>query len=136
MTLCDTGPLVALIDEDDPKHFLCDATLDDLGDDTLLTTWACLTEALYLANRIGGLPAQERIWEFLSTGLVVLASPTETDWQRARQLMRQYADAPMDFADATLVAVAERLGVRRIFTIDRHFRAYRINGKDYFDIVP
>jgi hypothetical protein len=136
MTLCDTGSFVALIDEDDPKHLVCDATLDALGDDTLLTTWPCLTEALHLAYRLGGYPAQERIWQFISTGLVLLDRPTDDDWPRARELMRQYADAPMDFADASLVVVAERLGARRIFTIDRHFRAYRINGKDYFDVVP
>jgi predicted nucleic acid-binding protein len=50
--------------------------------------------------------------------------------------MQQYHDAPMDLADASLVTVAERLQLHRIFTLDRHFYAYRIDGQHPFDIVP
>jgi hypothetical protein len=50
--------------------------------------------------------------------------------------MQQYQDAPMDLADASLVAAAERLQLRRIFTLDRHFYAYRIDEKHPFDVVP
>lgn len=53
-----------------------------------------------------------------------------------RELMRQYADSPMDLADASLVITAERLGLRKIFTLDGHFRAYRILGRDTFEVVP
>ncbi len=51
-------------------------------------------------------------------------------------LMRQYKDTPMDLADASLVAVAESLGFSRIFTLDSHFRAYRIRQSGVFEIVP
>jgi hypothetical protein len=50
--------------------------------------------------------------------------------------MGQYHDAPMDLADASLVVVAERLRLRRIFTLDSHFHAYRIEGTYAFEIVP
>ncbi|ETX06452.1 hypothetical protein [Candidatus Entotheonella palauensis] len=50
--------------------------------------------------------------------------------------MQQYHDAPMDLADASLVAAAEQLRLRRIFSLDRHFHAYRIDGKDSFDVNP
>ena len=53
-----------------------------------------------------------------------------------RALVRQYSDAPMDLADASLVSAAEQLEVRRIFTIDAHFHAYRIQGKDAFQVIP
>ena len=43
---------------------------------------------------------------------------------------------PMDLADAALIAAAEQLDLLRIFTLDSHFRAYRVNGKQPFDIVP
>ena len=50
--------------------------------------------------------------------------------------MRQYADTPMDFADASLVAAAEALGIGRVFTIDSHFYAYqRADGQD-FEVLP
>lgn len=62
MTPCDTGPLVALIDRDDPHHPRCVAALDRLPPDVLVTSWPCLTEAMYLLGRASGLPAQEALW--------------------------------------------------------------------------
>lgn len=53
-----------------------------------------------------------------------------------RALLRQYNDLPMDLADASLVAAAEQLGLRRVFTLDRDFFVYRINGTDPFEVVP
>ena len=50
--------------------------------------------------------------------------------------MRRYADAPMDFADASLVAAAEALGLTRILTLDHHFYAYQIHGRTLFDVSP
>jgi uncharacterized protein len=134
--LCDTGPLVALIDRDDANHSRCVAAMEDLPPAPLLTTLPCLTEALYLLSRVGGLPAQEELWEYLTDGLVVLLPPTPDEWQRMRSLMRQYADTPMDLADASLVTAAERLGEPRIFSLDSHFRVYRIRGKGAFEVVP
>ena len=135
MTLCDTGPLVALIDRDDANHERCATTLQGLPASPLLTTWPCLTEAQYLLRRAGGLPAQEELWGFLADGLVRLLAPEDKDWERMRTLMQQYADSPMDLADASLVVAAERCGLRRIFSLDSHFRAYRIHGTDVFDVV-
>lgn len=50
--------------------------------------------------------------------------------------MAKYADRPMDLADATLVALAEERGERRIFTLDSDFRIYRIHGRTHFEIIP
>ena len=51
--------------------------------------------------------------------------------------MLQYADRPMDLADATLVLLAEHEALTIIFTIDHDdFETYRINGKTRFRIVP
>ncbi len=136
MTLCDTGPLVALIDQDDSHHARCVAALQTLPAQPLLTTWPCLTEAMYLLWRAGGSPAQDELWGYLADGLVVLHTPEADEWSRICVLMRQYQDAPMDLADASLVVAAERLHLRRIFTIDSHFYAYRINGQYPFDIIP
>ncbi len=91
---------------------------------------------MYLLWRAGGVPAQDELWGYLADGLVILHRPEATEWERIRALMQQYQDAPMDLADASLVAAAERLQLRRIFTVDRHFYAYRIDGKYPFDVVP
>jgi predicted nucleic acid-binding protein len=50
--------------------------------------------------------------------------------------MEKYKDIPMDFADASLVAAAERLGTNKIFTLDSDFYIYRINGRKHFEIIP
>lgn len=136
MILCDTGPLVALIDSADRFHTQSVATLNTLPAGPLLTTWPCLVEAMYLLWRVGGLPAQEELWSYLADGLVVLHTPEAREWERMQILMRQYHDSPMDLADASLVVVAERRNIRRIFTLDSHFRAYRINGTQPFEVVP
>ena len=136
MTLCDTGPLVALVDRDDSHHVRCVAALRTLPAQPLLTTWPCWTEAMYLLWRAGGVPAQDELWGYLADGLVVLHVPEAQEWERMRRLMQQYQDAPMDLADASLVVAAERLHLRRIFTVDRHFHAYRIDGTHPFDVIP
>lgn len=91
---------------------------------------------MYLLWRAGGLPAQEELWGYLADGLVVLHTPEAREWERMRVLMRQYRDTPMDLADASLVVAAERSNLRRIFTLDSHFHAYRINGMHPFEAVP
>lgn len=50
--------------------------------------------------------------------------------------MSQYADRPMDLADATLVAVAEARNETRIFTLDEDFRFYRLKGRKAFELIP
>src|SRR5882724_11247293 len=72
----------------------------------------------------------------LADGLIVLDRCEFDEWKRVRELMMAYADSPMDLADASLVAVAERRGLRRIFSLDRHFYGYRIAGQQSFEILP
>lgn len=76
------------------------------------------------------------MWSYLSDGLVELHVPEPGEWLRIRALVHQYEDIPMDLADASLVVAAERMGSLRIFTVDGHFRAYRIEGLHAFDVMP
>ena len=50
--------------------------------------------------------------------------------------MMKYADVPMDFADATLVALAEERDDTRILTLDSDFHVYRLHGRRRFSVVP
>jgi predicted nucleic acid-binding protein len=134
VTLCDAGPLVALIDRDDPDHARCRAALQDM--ELLVSTWQCFTEAMHLAYRAGGYKAQEALWTYWEEGLLALHASDEGESARMRELMHQYRDAPMDLADASLVTAAEWLQLRQVFTLDRHFHAYRIHGRHAFEVVP
>lgn len=136
MTLCDAGPLIALIDQADANHTRCAVVLQGLPPNPLVTTWPCLAEAMYLLGKSGGFRAQDELWEFFSEGVLVLHEAAEGEWLRIRSLMRKYYDSPMDLADASLVAAAEGLGFKRIFTLDGHFRGYRIGDRGAFEVVP
>ncbi len=134
MILVDAGPLVALVDADDQHHGACVAALQSLKE-PLGTVWPPFTEAMYL---LADLPAaQEALWEMVERGAIHLLLLDSADAPRMRELMRKYANRPMDFADAALVRVAEREGLRRIFTVDRRdFAVYRIHGGSRFTIIP
>lgn len=127
---------MAIVDRDDPHHVQCVGTLGSIPAGRMMTTWPCLTEAMYLLRREVGFSGQEALWSYVADGLVQLDEPGEGEWRRIRALMRRYSDTPMDLADASLVAAAERLGTRRVFTTDRHFHAYRIRGRDPFVVIP
>jgi predicted nucleic acid-binding protein len=60
VTLVDTGPLVALINRNDPHHAACVAVAITLPAEPLVTTWPCFTEAMYLVHRVGGLSSPSR----------------------------------------------------------------------------
>jgi predicted nucleic acid-binding protein len=136
MMLCDAGPLVAIVDQSDTHHARCADVLSRLPPRPLKTTWLCFTEAMYLLGRRGGFRFQEELWEFVRKGLLEFDNPAPGEWERMRHLMGEYKDQPMDVADASLVTAAERLGTNRVFTVDRHFHAYRIRGREPFTVIP
>ena len=136
MILVDTGPLVALFDPADADHRRCVDTLRTI-EQPIATTVPVLTEALHLL-RPASLGAR-RLMEFIAgEGLRVLFLDDE-GLARAFALMAQYADAPMDLADASLVATAERLELVAVFTLDRNdFHTYRIkrgHRHEAFEVV-
>jgi predicted nucleic acid-binding protein len=135
MTLTDAGPLIALIDADEPDHERCRETLDALRL-PLLTTWPAFTEAMYLLGRATGWPGQNALWRFTLREDLVVAPLSAKANAHAARLMETYADRPMDLADATLVALAEERSETRIFTLDSDFRVYRLRGRRQFEIVP
>lgn len=137
MILTDTGPLVALIDTRDKNHLRCVQATNALPEQ-LMTTWPCMTEAMHLLFRAEGYRAQARLWAFYNAGYLVLYDAEESDTQtaRVRDLMNIYQDTPMDLADASIVTAAEALGVKRVFTLDSHFYAYRTEGGEAFEVVP
>jgi uncharacterized protein len=135
VTLTDAGPLIALIDAGEPDHDRCREALEKL-ELPLVTTWPAFTEAVYLLGQAAGWPAQDALWKMIRRDALTLA---ELDFEltlRSSELMGRYRDHPMDLADATLVALAEARDLRMIFTLDDHFRAYRLANRRYLHVVP
>ena len=135
MTLTDTGPLVSMIDENGDGHRECLLLLPNLSA-PVVTTWPCFTEAMYLLGDSTGNRGQEELWRYLADDLLLLHTLTQSDTDRMRILMQKYADTPMDLADASLVAAAETLSPRRVFTLDSHFYAYSTADKQALDVIP
>jgi hypothetical protein len=91
---------------------------------------------MYLLGARAGDQGQEKLRTYIERGVFELTVPTLQDALRACTLMHQYADCPMDFADASLVVVAETQEIRQILTLDSHFYAYRINGEPSSEVRP
>jgi predicted nucleic acid-binding protein len=133
--LVDAGPLVALIDRDETDHRKCLEVLATLSA-PMVTTWPAFTEAMYLIGEAGGWTGQEALWRLVERADLQIAPVDDPLRKRSRVLMEKYRDAPMDLADATLVALAESLDELRIFTLDRDFEIYRWKGKRKFELLP
>jgi uncharacterized protein len=131
--LVDTGVLIALLDRRDPNHQRCVTAARELPNAPLITTWCCLTEAMYFMGEIGGFTAQQGLWTLLLSKRILLQTPKET---RMAELMEKYQDTPMDLADASLVALAEELETTQIFTLDSDFFVYRTSRGEAFSCLP
>jgi len=132
--LLDTGPLVAMLDRSERHHERCVGFLEGFAG-RLITTEAVLTEATYLLRKV---PAgSSTCLRFVLQGGATVVPTSMPMLERCSALMEKYADMPMDFADAGLVALAEELGTAEVFTLDRRgFSAYRLPGKKPFTIWP
>ncbi|MHB2016038.1 MAG: type II toxin-antitoxin system VapC family toxin [Candidatus Xenobia bacterium] len=132
--LIDTGALLALLDSDDRWHEPCVDAFSTLRL-PLATTAAVLAELFHLLA--DGEQAVAAAWNLLCSEAILVLPISDGDLPDLQRLMEKYADRPMDFADATLVHLAQRESLTTIFTVDHSdFETYRIDGKKRFRIVP
>ncbi len=132
--LLDTGPLVAYLVASEREHPQVVARLDAFAG-RLVTTNAVITEAMHLVIRARKGPAL--LAEFAAqSGLQVVDFSQAGDLAEAAQRMEKYANLPMDYADATLVLLGERLKIFEILTLDRRgFSVYRTSRGKRFTLL-
>lgn len=132
--LLDTGPLVAYVDAGDPSHEIVVDCLDEFTG-RLFTTGAVVTEAMHLVAEHPLGP--DILVDFLVTSATQISEAMRpAQLQAAAALLKKYADTPMDFADATLVLLADEVQVPQILTLDRRgFSAYRTPRGRAFHLV-
>jgi len=132
--LVDTGFLVALLNSSDEWHKPCVRVFQN-AKLPLLTSEAVLTELFFLlASRRISLTGA---WRFVRSGSITLTSIGTSDLPQLQELMVSYHDRPMDFADATLVHLAQRESISTILTVDHDdFETYRIGTRKRFTILP
>jgi predicted nucleic acid-binding protein len=132
--LVDTGPLVAYLDRADSRHGDVAECIDGFSGQ-LTTTGAVVTEVMYVVSDApeGPLSFAELLVR-ARVQIVDVLQPSRI--AEAAALMKKYADTPMDFADATLVGVAEQLGILDVLTLDRRgFSTYRTSRGRGFRLV-
>lgn len=131
--LADTGALLAYLDAVDAWHQRCREAFKQFRL-PLTTSTAVLTELFHL---VGDNERElDATWKFVRSGALTLAPLSDRDMADIEALMRKYHDCPMDFADATLVHLAERESISTVFTIDHdEFEIYRV-GRKRLRIVP
>lgn len=132
--LVDTGVLYSALNSADNSHEIC-APLLRAALKPLVTTQAVIAELFWLLG-----PNRHFMrsgWQLVRSGAITLAPITDDDLVHLDALMTRYNDRPMDFADATLVRVAEREGISDILTIDHDdFETYRLGRNKKFRILP
>jgi len=132
--LLDAGPIVALLDARDQWHDKAVAAWPSLGR-RCVTVESAIVEATHLMAKRH--TDRARVLEFLISHDIPVLAPHLLIHEACVHLLRQYADLPMDYSDATLVALAGRLAIHRIFTFDRRgFAHYRPTQGRPFEVIP
>ncbi len=133
--LVDTGAIVALVNRADLHHATALGWFSSFRGE-LLTTEAVLTETAYV---LAASPPHRRAalaWVQRARTARLLAIQPVADQAAVAAILGRYASLPCDYADATLIALAEQTGVCAIATIDqRDFSVYRIKGRKRFRIL-
>jgi uncharacterized protein len=127
--LIDSGPLIALFSRND-KYHAASVEFIKTNRSELITTLASVTETLHLLDFNRNAQMDFLSWTY--AGALVIEPITRNDFLRIKTLITKYSDLPMDFADACLVFLSEKLNISKIATIDRDFDVYRSKGKKPF----
>ena len=135
-SIFDTGFLLAVFDEDDKHHQSCRVIYEKQLRNALLPD-AVLPELAYLIKRELSMKALINFLRLVSTGEYNLVRTTGADLERAAEILEKYDDNNIDFVDAVIVAMAERLNITKILTVDRrHFSAFKPRHGAAFEILP
>jgi predicted nucleic acid-binding protein len=134
--VCDTGPLLAALDRDDPDHGPCAELIRDTVEDLVVPTLV-LGELDYWCAKVGLHAAWLGFLEDVEAGAWRLEHPTPADVPRIREVQRQYADLRLGVVDASVLVLLERLSEPKLATLDhRHFSVVRPRHVSALTIVP
>ena len=132
MIITDTGFWLALRNRDDKHHAKAKVALEQVRE-PLVTTWPVMAETCHLLMARLSVEAQVAFVQSWVDGAFRVFDVAESHGPRMVELLEQYAELPMDLADASLVVLAEELGTGRILSTDqRDFRAYRWKNRKPF----
>ena len=129
--ILDAGPLVAWFCPRDEHHAWASRAFGQITDGGLVCE-AVLAEVCHLVAKEGVRPSQ--VLEFVEDGGLTVF-PLGGELPALRLLTERYADAPMDFADACVVRLAELHPEASVCTTDTDFRFYRKNREESIPLL-
>lgn len=133
--ILDTGFLLAVLDADDEMHELCVIALSEEQGPVLPDV--VLPELAYLVIRELGYPALLKFLNAVAKGELTIERTLLEDLPRTIEVLEKYSDHKIDFVDCAIMAMAERLNVKRILTVDqRDFQKFRPKHCPTFEIIP
>ncbi len=132
----DTGPILALLDADDPAHSRCVALVDEIDEPLVVVTATLIEVDYWIRKRL-----QPEVWsifiEDIVSGAYRLEQLSADDLIRVAELEAAYADLDLGMVDAAVIAACERLGETKVATLDqRHFRAVQPIHCDHLNLLP
>jgi predicted nucleic acid-binding protein len=133
--IADTGFVVALANRSDSKHQAVRTVY--IQQQMILLPQTVLAEVAYLIGRESGIVTVASLLRGLPVSRFSLIALVEQDILRVAEILNQYADSRIDFVDATVMAVAERLNIVNVLTLDRRdFSLFRPRHCDIFNLIP
>jgi len=133
--LADTGFVLAFSITTDKWHTACNLAYEQ--EPTILLPESSLAEVVYMLNKAGGVRGATQFLSGLRFSKFRLLQLEPEDIERTSELIDKYQNLPLDFVDATLIALAERLNISRILTVDRRdFEIVRPRHVERFDLLP
>ena len=139
MILCDSGPLIAAAASNDADHHACTEMFTGLrlAGRRLLVPQTVVAEVGYMLAAWVSTEVEAKFLDAVAAEDFQVVNLTSADFVRMAELVRDYDDLPLGTTDASVIALAERLGVREIATLDRrHFTAVRPRHIDAFILLP
>ena len=134
--LVDTGPLYALSDRDDQYHNLVKRYVAEVHE-TLIVPDPVVPEVCYLLLEHLGADAELHFLRALAAQELLQEHPTSKDLKRTIEILEQYRESEFGMVDASIMAIAERLKVEVILTLDRRdFGIFRPRHCKAFRLVP
>jgi len=126
-TLIDAGPLIALFNKSDKYHEKIKEFIKNYTG-LLTTSWPVITEVCHMLDF--NINAQIDFLKWIKLGGLKVEDIETEEIDKIIKLSEKYSDIPMDLADATLVVISERLGIKEIITIDSDYYIYRTTEKE------
>lgn len=134
--LLDSGFLYGFIDDRDDHYPSVSRVFAAISEPIYLPVPA-ITEVAYFVSKNLGVRALAKFADEIANTDFVLENPTVGDYRRSAEILYKYNDANIDFVDACIFAMAERLNITKILTVDRrHFQLFRPDHCEAFEILP